>query len=173
MVKSLDILALFEGHIAAGADLIAGVAGLGAGRVLGVNELGIVAESGNGLLSGEDLLADRADSSLGHAGLGAGGSLCLNVNGGVIDHLGLLAGLHDLAAELADDIAGVAFLCAGCFLDVCELVGCGVLGFLTGNLGDICTVLLLVIAAFCTLADSKTIVIASCRNKRIGLIVMF
>ena len=126
MVKSLDILALFEGHIAAGADLIAGVAGLGAGRVLGVNELGIVAESGNGLLSGEDLLADRADSALGHAGLGAGGSLCLNVNGGVIDHLGLLAGLHDFAAELADDIAGVAFLCAGCFLDVCELVGCSV-----------------------------------------------
>ena len=126
MAKSLDILALFEGHIAAGADLIAGVAGLGAGRVLGVNELGIVAESGNGLLTGENFLTDLADGTLAYAGLGAGGSLCLNVNGGVIDHLGLFAGLHDLAAELADDIAGVAFLCAGCFLDVCELVGCGV-----------------------------------------------
>ena len=166
MAKSLDILALFEGHIAAGADLIAGVAGLGAGRVLGVNELGIVAESGNGLLSGEDLLADRADSALGHAGLGAGGSLCLNVNGGVIDHLGLLAGLHDFAAELADDIAGVAFLCAGCFLDVCELVGFDVLGLLCGLISVLAVILkfIRIAAGLGALFDCKTCLIASCGN---------
>ena len=169
MAKSLDILALFEGHIAAGADLIAGVAGLGAGRVLGVNELGIVAESGNGLLSGEDLLADRADSALGHAGLGAGGSLCLNVNGGVIDHLGLLAGLHDLAAELADDIAGVAFLCAGCFLDVCKLIGCDVLVYLGDRCSYIFAVLHLICAADGALADAQSGMIAGCGNESIGL----
>ena len=179
MVKSLDILALFEGHIAAGADLIAGVAGLGAGRVLGVNELGIVAESGNGLLSGEDLLADRADSALGHAGLGAGGSLCLNVNGGVIDHLGLLAGLHDLAAELADDIAGVAFLCAGCFLDVCELVGCDVLGLLSGNIvfnavsiaERLIVVYKLILVALGALLDRDAGMVAGCGNE-LGLFIL-
>ena len=179
MAKSLDILALFEGHIAAGADLIAGVAGLGAGRVLGVNELGIVAESGNGLLSGEDLLADRADSALGHAGLGAGGSLCLNVNGGVIDHLGLLAGLHDFAAELADDIAGVAFLCAGCFLDVCELVGCDVLGLLSGSIvfnavsiaERLIVIYKLILAALGALIDRNTGVVAVCGNE-LGLDIL-
>ena len=138
-----------------------------------------MAESGNGLLSGEDLLADRADSSLGHAGLGAGGSLCLNVNGGVIDHLGLLAGLHDFAAELADDIAGVAFLSAGGFLDVCELVVCGVLGLLSGSIVFNAVgiaerqiiVYKLILVALGALLDHNAGMVAGCGNE-LGLFIL-
>ena len=126
MAESLDFGALFDGLLADGADLIAGVAGLEAGRFLRVHKLGLVAECGNGLLSAQDGAADLADSALGNAGLGAGGSLCLNVHGGVLDHGDLFAFLHDDAAELADLIAGVADFGAGRFLDIGKLVGSSV-----------------------------------------------
>ena len=126
MAESFDFGALFDGLLADGADLIAGVAGLEAGRFLSVHKLGLVAECGNGLLSAQDGAADLADSTLGNAGLGAGGSLCLNVHGGVLDHGDLFAFLHDDAAELAYLIAGVADFGAGRFLDIGKLVGCGV-----------------------------------------------
>ncbi len=126
VAESLDFGALFDGLLADGADLIAGVAGLEAGRFLSVHKLGLVAECGNGLLSAQDGAADLADSTLGNAGLGAGGSLCLNVHGGVLDHGDLFAFLHDDAAELAYLIAGVADFGAGRFLDIGKLVGCGV-----------------------------------------------
>ena len=138
-----------------------------------------MAECGNGLLSAQDGAADLADSALGNAGLGAGGSLCLNVHGGVIDHLGLLAGLHDLAAELADDIAGIAFLCAGCFLDVCELVGYDVLGLLSGNIvfnavsiaERLIVVYKLILAALGALIDRNTGVVAV-RGNELGLDIL-
>ena len=75
MTQSGDDLALLHGDAAGLADLIAGVAVLGAGRLLGTNDLGVVAGGLDDLALGDDLAAGLADHVAGVAILGAGGSL--------------------------------------------------------------------------------------------------
>ena len=75
MTQSGDDLALLHGDAAGLADLIAGVAVLGAGRLLGTNDLGVVAGGGDDLALGDDLAAGLADHVAGVAILGAGGGL--------------------------------------------------------------------------------------------------
>ena len=75
MTQSGDDLALLHNLAADGADFIAGVAVLGAGRLLGTNDLGVVAGGGDDLTLGDDLAAGLADHVAGVAILGAGGGL--------------------------------------------------------------------------------------------------
>ena len=70
-----DDLALLHGDAAGLADLIAGVAVLGAGGRLGTNDLGVVAGGGDDLALLHDLLAHGADLVAGVAVFRAGGGL--------------------------------------------------------------------------------------------------
>ena len=75
MTSGGDDLALLHGDAAGLADLIAGVAVLGAGGGLGSHQLGVVAGGGDDLALGDDFAADLADLIAGIAVLGAGGGL--------------------------------------------------------------------------------------------------
>ena len=75
MAQSGDDLALLDSLAADGADLVAGIAVLGAGGGLGAYQLGLVAQSGDNLTLLHDLLAHGADLVAGVAVFRAGGGL--------------------------------------------------------------------------------------------------
>ena len=72
MAGGFDSLALLHGLAADSADLVAGVAVLGAACSLVIFKLGLVAESRNGFLLYDDLIAGRAVLALCKSGRGAG-----------------------------------------------------------------------------------------------------
>ena len=82
-----DHLAGLDGFAADGADLVAGVAVLGAGGVLGADQLGGVAGGGDFLTLLDDFTADLADFVASVALFGAGGILGTHQLGGVADQL--------------------------------------------------------------------------------------
>ena len=75
MAQSGDDLALLDSLAADGADLVAGIAVLGAGGFLSAYQLGLVAQSGDNLALLHDLLAHGADFVAGVAIFRAGGGL--------------------------------------------------------------------------------------------------
>ena len=131
MTQSGDNLALLHDLLADGADLIAGIAILGAGGGFSAHQFGLVTQSGDNLALLHDLLAHGADLVAGVAVLGAGGSLGTNDLGVVAGGGDDLALLHGDAADLADLIAGIAVLGAGGGLGTHQL------GVVTGGGDDL------------------------------------
>ncbi len=74
MAESRNGLALLDNFLANGANLIAGVTGLGAGCVLRTYKLSLMAECGDGLTLFDDFFAYGTDYVAGITGLGAGWS---------------------------------------------------------------------------------------------------
>ena len=101
LARGNDLAAIF-------ADLIAGIAGLGAGGCFGIFQLDLVVAHIDLTADGDDLAAVFADPVAGVAGGGAGGLFGVFQLRHVVQHRDLAAPDNDLAAVFADLIAGVA-----------------------------------------------------------------
>ena len=121
MVGHRDDLALGNDLAAVFADLVAGIARLGAGGLSGVLQLGFVLERRNRLADGDDLAAVFADLVAGVARLGTGGFSGVFQLGLMRERRQHLADRADLAAVRADLVAGIARFGAGGLFGVAHL----------------------------------------------------
>ena len=101
MAERGDRFAGHDGLAADGADLITGVAGLGAGRRADIAQLGIMAEGWDRFSGRDGLAADGTDLIAGVTGLGAGGG-----NRAGEDHILMRAFRRGVGEEI--DLAAVA-----------------------------------------------------------------